>query len=95
MGHLNINRLRNKFERIKEVFFNNIDVFFLSETKPGETFPSNQFQIERYKNFRLDRNCYRGGVCMYDNQDIAAGRVEYNSVSNIESICLKLNLRKT
>ena len=49
MGHLNINRLRNKFEIIKEVFFNNIDVFFLSETKAGETFPSNQFQIERYK----------------------------------------------
>ena len=31
---------------------------------------------------------------MYVNQDIAGSRVEYNSLSNIESICLELNLRK-
>ena len=31
---------------------------------------------------------------MYVNQDIAARPVEYNSLSNIESICLELNLRK-
>ena len=31
---------------------------------------------------------------MYVNQDIAARLVEYNSLSNIESICLELNLRK-
>ena len=60
MDHLNINSLRNKFELI-------IDLFFLSETKLDETLPSNQFQIEGYKNFRLDRNCYGGGVCMYVN----------------------------
>ena len=94
MGHLNINSLRNKFELIKEAFFNNIDVFFLSETKLDETFPNSQFQIEGYKNFRLGRNCHRGGVCMYVNQDIAARRVKYNFLSNIESIYLELNLRK-
>ena len=54
MGHLNINSLRNKFELIKEVFLNNKDVFFLSETKLDESFPNNQFQIEVYENFRLD-----------------------------------------
>ena len=57
MGHLNINSLRNKFQLIKEVFFNNIDALFLSETKLDETFPNNLFQIEGYKNFKLDRNC--------------------------------------
>ena len=31
---------------------------------------------------------------MYFNQDIAATRVKYNSLSNIESICLELSLRK-
>ena len=31
---------------------------------------------------------------MYVNQDIAVRRTEYNSLSNIESICLELNLRK-
>ena len=42
----------------------------------------------------LDRNCFGGGVCIYVNQDIAGRRVEYNSLNNIESICLELNLRK-
>ena len=46
MNHLNINSLRNRFELIKEVFYDNIDVLFLSETKLDETFPNNQFQIE-------------------------------------------------
>ena len=46
MDHSNINSLQNKFELIKKIFFNNIEVFFLSETKLDETFPSNQFQIE-------------------------------------------------
>ena len=57
MGHLNIISLQNKFKVIKNVFCNNIDVFFLSETKLDETFPSNELQIEGYKNFKLDRNC--------------------------------------
>ena len=85
---MNINSLRNKFEVIKE------DVFFLSETRLDETFPNNQFQIGGYKNFRLDRNCYGAGVCIYANQDIAARHVKYSSLSNIEIICLELNLRK-
>ena len=55
---------------------------------------NNQFQIEDYKNFRLDKSCYLGGACMYVNRGVAARRVEYNLLSNIESICLELNLRK-
>ena len=68
-----------------------MDVFFLSETKLDEIFPSIQFQIEGYKSFRRDRNCYEGGVCMYVNQDKAARRA---SLSNIENVCLELNFKK-
>ena len=35
-----------------------------------------------------------GGVYVYVNQDIAARRAEYSSLSNIGSICFELNLRK-
>ena len=63
MGHLNIISLQNKFKVIKNVFCNNIDVFFLSETKLDETFPSNELQIEGYKNFKLDRNCIES-ICL-------------------------------
>ena len=63
MGHLNIISLQNKFKVIKKVFFNNIDAFFLSEAKLDETFPSNELQIEGYKNFKLDRNCIES-ICL-------------------------------
>ena len=94
IGHLNINSLQNKFELIKEVSFNNIDVFFLSEAKLDETFQNNQFQIEGYKNFTMGRTCYGGVVCMYVNQDMAVRHVVYNSLSKIENICLELNLKE-
>ena len=74
--------------------FNNINMFFLTEAKLDETFPCNQFEIEDYKYFRLGRNSYGGGVYVYVNQDIAARRAEYSSLSNIGSICFELNLRK-
>ena len=66
MGHLNVNSLRNKFVLIREIFFNNLEVFFPSKSKLDETFPSNQFQIEGYRNFRLDRKCYGGGAFKRD-----------------------------
>ena len=51
-------------------------------------------KLFRVINFRLNRNCYVGGAFIYLNEDIAARRVEYNSLSNIDSIPLELNLRK-
>ena len=63
MNHLNINSLRNRFELIKEVFYDNIDVLFLSETKLDETFPNNQFQIEDWK-FQTEQKLLRER-CLY------------------------------
>ena len=40
-------------------------MLFVSETKLDATFLSNQFQIESYKDFRMDRNCYGESVCLY------------------------------
>ena len=51
-------------------------------------------KLFRVINFRLNRNCYVGGTFIYLNEDIAARRVEYNPLSNIDSIPLELNLRK-
>ena len=33
LGHLNINSIRNKFEALKFIIDNNIDIFLISETK--------------------------------------------------------------
>ena len=54
IGHLNINSFRNKFVFVKDVI-KLFDVFLVSESKLNHTFPSNQFRINSYKSFRLDR----------------------------------------
>ena len=38
-GHLNINSLCNKFDRLKLLVKNSLDVFMISETKFDQTFP--------------------------------------------------------
>ena len=48
IAHLNINSIRNKFEMLKEVVGNKIDVLLISETKLDDTFPLNQFILEGF-----------------------------------------------
>ena len=65
IGHLNINSIRLKFEFLKDIIGNNIDIFLISETKLNDTFPLGQFMINGYHvPFRLDRNDM-AGVCFY------------------------------
>ena len=47
LGHLNINSIRNKFEALKFIIGNNIDILLISETKlDDDSFPSAQFLIK-------------------------------------------------
>ena len=43
IAHSNIKSIRNKFEMLKEVIGNKIDILLISETKLGDTFPLSQF----------------------------------------------------
>ena len=49
IGHLNINSLRNKFESLKCIIKDKLDILILSETKLDDTFPKNQFLLDGYK----------------------------------------------
>ena len=69
IGHLNINSFRNKFVFIEDII-KLFDVFLVSESKLDHTFPSNQFRINGYKIFRLDRNRFGGGLILYINENI-------------------------
>ena len=48
IGHLNINSVRYKFECLKDIINNNIDILFISETKLDDTFPVGQFLINEF-----------------------------------------------
>ena len=68
-GHLNINSFKNKFVFIEDLM-KLFDMFLVSESKLDHTFPSNQFRINGYKTFRLDRNRFRGRLILYINENI-------------------------
>ena len=71
IGTLNINSLAPKFESLKEIIGNNIDILTIQETKLDSSFPSAQFLINGYSEpYRLDRDRNGGGVMIYVREDI-------------------------
>ena len=93
LAQLNINSIRNKFDLLAEGIKGKVDVLMISETKTDETFPSKQFYIEGFTPpYRLDRNCYGGGILVYVREDIPSKLIEMNS--SVESISIELNSRK-
>ena len=48
LGHRNINSIRNKFDGLKFVIHNKIEIFVISETKSDDSFSYGQFLIEGF-----------------------------------------------
>ena len=63
IGHININSIRNKFYYLIAITKGCVDVLMISETKLDASFPSMQFNIDRYSISRSDRNAKGGGMC--------------------------------
>ena len=57
IGNLNINSLPNKFEQLKDIVMQHIDILVLIETKLDDKFPTAQFLVNGFSEpYRLDRN---------------------------------------
>ena len=97
IGTLNINSLAPKFEQLKEVIGNNIDILTIQETKLDSSFPVSQFLIDGYSEpYRLDRNRNGGGVMIYVREDIPSKLLNKHTFTEaIEGIFVEVNLRKT
>ena len=55
IGHININSLRNKFDSLKILVKNSLDIFY--DIKLDETFPEGQFFIDEFTPpYRMDGN---------------------------------------
>ena len=90
--HLNVNSFRNKFVFVEDVIKLS-DVFLVSESKLDHTFPSNQFRINGYKIFKLDRNRFEGGLIPYVNENIPYKPLqEYIHLPNFEVIAIEFYL---
>ena len=93
---MNINTINNKFEQLKYIIKNNIDVLIVTETKLDSSFPSGQFLIDGFaKSFRRDRNKNGGGVMIFIRDDIPSKEIKVNFLpSDIECLFIELNIRK-
>ena len=61
IAHLNINLLRNKFDQLKILVQDKIDILEVTENKLDDTLPDSQFHVPGYKvPFRKNRNKLSG-----------------------------------
>ena len=96
IGYLNINSVRNKFDALKKIPSQSLDVLMIAETNLDATFPTGQFAIEGFATpFRLDRNSNGGGILVYVGSDIPSHQVNsYKFSEGIECISFEINLKK-
>ena len=95
LGHLNINSIRNKFEVLKFIIDNNIDMFLISETKQDDSFPTTQFTTKVFSApYRVDRSSKGNGLLLHIRDDIPSKILTYNSNCDIETLLDEINLRK-
>ena len=71
IGNISINSISGKFDQLKCLISNHVDILVLTETKLGETFTTSSFLIDDFSSFfRLDRNRKGGGIFIYVRSDI-------------------------
>ena len=93
--HLNVNSLRNKFQCLKDVIGQNIDIFLVSETKLNDLFPDAQFLIDGFRQpYRKDRTAKGGGLMLYVNNNIPSRVIDITFVPLIEALVIEINLKK-
>jgi len=95
IGYLNINSIRNKFDALKDIVSQNIDILMVAETKIDDSFPKEQFVMEGYSYpLRLDRDGNGGGLLVYVRSDIPSTELKSFKFDNdVECVCFEINLR--
>ena len=65
VGQININPIRNKFDILKPMLTEALEILMIIETKLDDSFTEAQFQIESFTTpFRLYRNSHGGRVLL-------------------------------
>ena len=96
IGNLNINSLPNKFEQLKDIVMQHIDILVLTETKLDDTFPTAQFLVNGFSQpYRLDRYRNGDGVMIYICEDMPIKLLDKHVFPyNMEGLFVELNFRK-
>ena len=94
LAQLNINSLRYKFDSLKCLVKDKIDLLVVTETKLDESFLSTQFSIDGFsKPVRLDRTSQGGGIIIFIRANISHQVLEkISSDTDDESIFMEITL---
>ena len=97
-SYLNINSIRNKFDNLKLIIDEHIDILCVAESKIDNSFPTAQFSClgyHKHKPYRLDISDSRGGLLVYLKSHLLSRRLtNYTTPKDIEIIPFELNLKK-
>ena len=97
VGSININSLPNKFDQLKFIITDSVDILIVLETKLDESFPTSQFLIDGFcKPYRLDRDRNGGGILIYVREGIPSKELsKFKLPSDIEGLYIEINLKKS
>ena len=97
LGYININSIRNKFNDLKLIVKDYIDILIIAETKIDASFPTSQFLLKEYNcPFRLDISDKSGGLLVYVKKGIAARPLFVKSdCKNMQVISIELHLKSS
>ena len=96
-AYLNINSIANKFDNLKSMLEENLDIFCIVETKIDKSYPESQFCIPGYrKPYRLDISDKSGGLLVYVKETLPSRLLtKFKVPSDIQIIPIEINLRKS
>ena len=94
IGNLNINSLSNKFEQLKDIVMQHIDILVLTETKIDDTFPTAQFLVNGLSEpYRRDSYKNEGGVMIYIHEVIPSKLLDKHVFPyDMEGLFVEINL---
>ncbi len=96
IGHININFLESKFETLKDLIKDKLDILVVSETKIDESSTTTQFTIDGFSRpFRLDRDKLGGGLIIYVKEHLLCVEIPLeNKPKDFECVFLDLRVRQ-
>ena len=92
-SYLNINSIRYKFDNLKTIINENLDILCIAESKIDKSFTTAQLMLPGYHN--LDISDRKGGLLVYIKSHLPSRLLKnFDITSNIQITPFELNLTK-